>query len=492
MEAKFTVNSSVQYYGENSTVHGVAAIHNSRSKITKCAFVLLMAALLPSMAISIVRTIQSFFSYKVFNTVEKVYVDEIPFPSVTICRNNILSKSQIPVSSYKATQQKLMEMINGNLSLYDMHLFSENLTFALQAEIDNMNVSVSKQPTMVLPYLKDSCLFASSVHCNLSRDFKPTFTSSLNRCYTFHYEEKATYFQRGHGHSFGLQIIMFLNQSDIVPLLGTQEGAGFSIFIHSRGTLPSLGSGNVYVSPGFSALIAIRKTETMLKKHPYPSDCSDGEGILNYFPGNYSSKGCFMSCVLDTIYNLCGYADPIMRMHFETKKFPKTTLKMLQCREKFINEVLLQGGVTSCICPKACKEERFDYSVSQSKWPVDADLPFYKYYAEKIIGIDASNITNEFIAKSLLKVMIYFEDLSVLEFREKAALDEWALIGDIGGHLGFWCGASVFSVFEVIAFLFAVISAALHSSIKKRKCSVSKTEDGELKDENVVYPLPTM
>lgn len=455
MKTDSGVKTAAKFYAENSTVHGVSAVFGSPTKWTKLFFVLLIAVLLPCVLISTYSTMDSFFKYKVLTSIDTDYRDRMPFPSVTICRNHMISLSQLPAPFLNATRQKVSQIINDNATLIDISDFVNNITNALQAEMENMNASFSKKPSMLLPKLKDSCVFASTMPCNLSEDFKPTFPFELDRCYTFHHQKDPKYIQMMNGHLFGLQLVMFLNQSDIVPLIGTREGAGFTIYIHPRGTVPSLINDGIYVAPGFNTLITLTQTEINLKRHPYASNCTDGKGVRNYFPGKYSSRNCWLSCIFDAMHKLCGYADPMIRRYNKHKAFPKTTLEMLQCREKFLLAIV-QGNVTSCVCPKACEEVRYGHSISQSKWPVDADLPVYKYYAEKLLGIDPGLITDEFMRKSILKVVIYFKDLSVLTLREKAQLDSWDLLGNIGGHLGFWCGASVFSVFEFFAFLIAL------------------------------------
>ena len=477
MEEKFSVKTCVKFYADNATVHGITAFYNSPTRRVKFFILLLMAILFPFMVKSIFTTVSSFFMYKVFTSVQKLYFNEMPFPSVTICRNNMLSKSQIPVSTLNRSETELLQLMKSNMSFVRLHEFTKNISLTLLADLENMNVSVPKIPDMILPHLHDACIFSSSIRCNLTRDFKPTFSPSSIQCYTFQYDSKPIYFQRGNGHSFGLQLIMFFNQSDTLPLLGTHSGAGFSVFIHPGGTLPLLGSKNIFVATGFNTLIGIRKKETILKEHPYPSSCSYGEKIRNYFPGPYSAENCRMSCVLDAINTRCGYADPVIRMRLGQTSYPNITFEMLKCRDEYLQEVLRQGKMNSCYCPTACNGETFDYTVSQARWPTEADLPFFKYYVQNAMGHNSTVITDEFIEKNILKVTIYYEELSVQQYVENAVLDEWALISGIGGHLGFWCGASVFSALEFIAFLCSVSFAWVHSRKRSKQNSVGKIEN---------------
>ena len=39
---------------------------------------------------------------------------------------------------------------------------------------------------------------------------------------------------------------------------------------------------------------------------PYPSNCSDGDGIENFFTKRYSEEACQQSCQLRKIYPKCG------------------------------------------------------------------------------------------------------------------------------------------------------------------------------------------
>lgn len=479
MKEEFCLKTLLKNYAEIATTHGIAAIYHTKWTITKIVASLALMILSVLMIMSVTSSFRSFFEYKVFTNVNIKHNQKIPFPSVTICRNNIASRSFMSEAFVDEILQKVEDIKKGHVSLSEVDAFIENATFAMHMEMENSNRTASKHPPMILPNITHACVYASSVRCNITRDFGPTFPfGSLDRCYTFHGGEDILYHQRGGGPDFGLQLLLFVNQSDYIPLVGTENGAGFTVYVHPLKTLPFMGINSISVAPGFYTKIALRLTETISKPYPYPTNCSNGEGILNYIPGDYSQLSCHMSCLFHSVYEECGYTEPVIRGWFKHKTTPMTTLSMLHCRAAIMDAVL-QGKVESCLCPRACKEVAYEPVVSHSKWPVDMDLPIYKALIKYALGRDPENLTDAFVEQNFLKISIYYDEMYSKRYVEKGMMEEVDLVSNIGGHLGFWTGSSVFSVIEWVMFLFALVSLLFTS--KKR--TVSSQEETSEKDE---------
>ena len=484
MKENFTLKTLLKSYAENATTHGVAAIYQTKWTLTRIIASLALMTLFGFMTMAVFSTFQSFFEYKVFTNVQIKDYDKIPFPSITICRNNIASRSFMSEAFIDEILQKVEEIKNGNLSLSDVNAFIENATFAMYLEMENSNKTASKYPPMILPNVTRACFYASSVRCNITRDFRPTFPfGSLDQCYTFHGGNDILYYQRGGGPNFGLQLILYVNQSDYIPLVGTDNGAGFTIYVHAFNALPFIGINSISVAPGFYTKIALRLTETISKPYPHPTNCSNGEGILNYIPGDYSQLSCRMSCLFHSVYKSCGYAEPVIRGWFKNKTTPMTTLSMLHCRAAILDAVL-QGNVGSCHCPRACREVAYEPVVSHSKWPVDMDLPIYRSLTKYALGLDPENLTDNFIEQNFLKVGIYYDEMHSKRFVEKGMMEIVDLASSIGGHLGFWTGSSVYSVMEWLGFLLALVSLLFTTKSRTGSSPQDSIEKDEKKDRN--------
>ena len=82
--------------------------------------------------------------------------------------------------------------------------------------------------------------------------------------------------------------------------------------------------------------------------------------------------------------------------------------------------------------------------------------------SDKDKQIRASNM----IRQNLLRLNVYLEDLSIIEFRQMPAYELADLFADIGGTLGLWMGISVLTVMELIE-LVCRLSMLVFSSEKK-------------------------
>ncbi len=477
MTKKHAVKSLIKNFANRSTTHGVSAIGYGGSIFTRILWALIFLVLLSYMIFTTTTTIISFLKFETVTSISIKHEENMTFPSVTICRNNLVSRSLLPDDFIVMLERKAAELKSNISSAKNAHAFQKNISLSIQLAMENHNLTVPKEPPMLLKAIPDSCLFAQSVLCNVTSDFKPTYKAdSSGRCYTFNSGNGNKYVQFGSGPYFGLSLTLYVNQSDYVPLADNQDGAGFTVYIQKSDTLPFMGMGGVLVAPGHVTRIALSKSELVLKKTPYTSNCSEGDGILNYFPGGYSVISCKISCALHRVFNECGYADPLIKEKLNNASFRETTAEMLQCRDAVIASMLVKRKI--CDCPSACFAELFSPTVSASRWPTDVDLLVFRYMFASALGRDPQNITDNLILGNFAKVNIFYDDLSTHRFVEKETGDVYDLLSDIGGHLGFWTGASLFSVVEALALIVGIFSIVLHKSARKlTAASKNRKED---------------
>ncbi len=489
---KFTTRSLLKQYTENATTHGISAIKNSEWRITKLAFAIILLALFVSMSYSVYKMIDSFFDYKTVTNVSLKSRREIEFPSVSICRNNRISRLYLP-DSYVKLLEDMVERIKSNASYEDHHDLTDNLTLKLRAAMENNNRTVLKEPPMILKHFKDTCLFGKTQHCNISRDFVATYNLTNNgRCYTFNPGEVHKYVQKGSGPSYGLSLILYVNQSDYVPLADNSDGAGFTIYIHRPTTKPFIQVDGILVAPGQVTNVELSKRKVILKSKPYGSNCSD-HVVQNYFPGEYSLLSCKLSCVLHKVMEKCDYVDPLIRGFIHDAKFTNSTVDKIRCRDGIADPTVPVRH--QCNCPLPCVSEHFSSSVSTSKWPANADMEAYKYMLASSIPYDPKNTTDDFVRDNFAKVKVYFGKLILEELEETEMESPYDLVSNIGGQLGFWTGSSIFSIAEVLAlimgFIILIINKTFHGEAIIKDDIKSSTSMETRVDENVFSAYPS-
>ncbi|BFZ08249.1 hypothetical protein BsWGS_11288 [Bradybaena similaris] len=79
--------------------------------------------------------------------------------------------------------------------------------------------------------------------------------------------------------------------------------------------------------------------------------------------------------------------------------------------------------------------------------------------SEKEMAKEASDL----IRQNMLRLNIYLEDLSVVEYRQLPAYGLADLFADIGGTLGLWMGISVLTIMELIELIIRLISLLFNS-----------------------------
>eukprot|EP00795_Rhopilema_esculentum_P011425 gene11425-21625_t len=122
-----------------------------------------------------------------------------------------------------------------------------------------------------------------------------------------------------------------------------------------------------------------------------------------------------------------------------------------------IYNYLIDTNFESCHCQLPCMETKFHKTVSTAKWPPKNDLPAYKALASAAFGLNKSEVTDEFIRNNFLKIDVYFGELSFQKITEVEEFTTVKLISDIGGQMGIWLGASVFSMVELLFLLWQSI-----------------------------------
>ena len=85
------------------------------------------------------------------------------------------------------------------------------------------------------------------------------------------------------------------------------------------------------------------------------------------------------------------------------------------------------------------------------------------------LDVDESTITDDYMRQNFAKISVFYGDVSYTEIEEIPSFTFDQLISDVGGQMGIWIGASVFSILE----LFYLAMQALHYAYAKRSIHAS-------------------
>ncbi|XP_059143117.1 FMRFamide-activated amiloride-sensitive sodium channel-like [Physella acuta] len=287
------------------------------------------------------------------------------------------------------------------------------------------------------------------------------------------------------------------------------HSAGIRVVVHAPGSMPSPVDHGFDIPPGYSSSVGLKALLHSRLPEPY-GNCTEGslQGMHTYRNTFFACLqlckqkliiarcGCKSSALPDlpnVNVSFCGVISNWLGFFMEVRKMnmsepPLVPIPALECEERVQHEVNNDRAYeATCQCYQPCSETSYLKSVSLSYWP----LEFYQVNAvEKFFGIKDNsgkqkfmekafkildkqrNITqtptkklrtapdknqrkeaneaSDYIRQNMLRLNIYLEDLSVVEYRQLPAYGLADLFADIGGTLGLWMGISVLTIMELV------------------------------------------
>ena len=450
---------------ENVTMHGFGRISNTKSLVARLFWLVLMLAFSSLCAYQLLTIISHYFSNSSIIKEETLIVSEIDFPAVTIC-GPAFSKWKLS----RFAEDRNLSIAPSNESLENISIDKER--YGIQfledaiADVENLEKIAIDEDEFLLKKLK-TCRFNED-KCNYTMDFEKLLV--LYRSYCFRFNKHARFKQRRAGYHYGFDIILFLNISDTSEWSFFDIGEAVEIIIQNPSEYPFTGEDGIFGKVGHLSQIDIRKTEIQRLKSPYPSNCTNGENARLLYPGKYTSLNCMESCIAYASAKECNAAvfhnRALMPNANGTLRFHNE--KQIECYSR-VEASVIASKFSSCNCNLPCHETKFYKSASYSQWPATADLPFYKKVLSDSLGLNASRLPDEFVRRNFLKISISFGDMLYRRVTEEKQYTAEGIISDIGGQMGIWLGASMFSIFELFFLLFQFFRSVFRSDGKESK-----------------------
>lgn len=292
--------------------------------------------------------------------------------------------------------------------------------------------------------------------------------------------------------------------------------AGVRAQVHAPNTMPSPADHGFDVPPGYSTSVGLKAILHSRLPHPHGNCTFDNlEGEREYRNTIFT---CLQLCKQRVLVRVCGCKTAALPMYKETdpakgnipfcgsiknwkdksKDFQqeeKVELEPLMCEEKVLENLNNDRSYEkSCGCFQPCHETAYQKSLSLSYWP----LEFYQYnvlqelylmrgipmtsdliqqaydtldnlvkiyapYAMQGIHVDYNTSdlndkirASDLIRQNLIRLNIYLEDLSIVEFLQMPAYELADLFADIGGTLGLWMGISVLTIMELVELILSL------------------------------------
>ncbi|KAI4894114.1 hypothetical protein NFI96_021692, partial [Prochilodus magdalenae] len=305
------------------------------------------------------------------------------------------------------------------------------------------------------------------------------------KCYMFNAAEEGktlrTTMKGGTGN--GLEIMLDIQQDEYLPVWGETEEtafeAGVRVQIHSQAEPPFVHELGFGVAPGFQTFVAtqeqrcpslffitrtiITEQETELTYLPPPWGECVSRTLDSGFFQVYSVTACRIECETRYIVENCN-----CRMVHMPGDSPYCTPEQYKdCAEPALAALSAVEG-SSCVCRNPCNMTRYNKELSMVKIPSKTSA---RYLEKKF------NKSEKYITDNILVLDVFFEALNYETIEQKKAYEVAGLLGDIGGQMGLFIGASILTILELFDYAYEVVKERLLDLLSRDEEEESRGED---------------
>ncbi|XP_037079013.1 degenerin unc-8-like [Pollicipes pollicipes] len=284
---------------------------------------------------------------------------------------------------------------------------------------------------------------------------------------------------RSYGSQSGLRVTLNVDPKRYASLL--TPDVGVRVLIHPPDQLPFPEEKGFSVLPGLTTIVGMRRKRIDRVGPPHGTCRSTAEWGDKT---KYTPTACRKRCQEADIRETCNCADSVnkaLTLGLPSDLPPCNPLTSLEddrCRQRVKSKYA--HGVSTCDCPPACVEDRYDQTVSMN-------LPnkiYYKIIRNITDGYAGGDIcdTSE-ISNNTIRLQLFLEDLSYESIHESAAYSLEALISNIGGLMGLFVGISALTLVEFIEYAMELVTNGCRNC-----CSSSASKRSGIRRVEVLPP----
>ncbi|RXM93610.1 SWI/SNF-related matrix-associated actin-dependent regulator of chromatin subfamily D member 1, partial [Acipenser ruthenus] len=225
-----------------------------------------------------------------------------------------------------------------------------------------------------------------------------------------------------------------------LPENETSFEAGIKVQIHTQDEPPFIDQLGFGVAPGFQTFVSCQEQRLVYLPPPW-GDCKSTPMDSDFFD-TYSITACRIDCETRYLVENCN-----CRMVHMPGDAPYCTPEQYkECADPAL-DFLVEKDNDYCVCETPCNMTRYNKELSFVRIPSKASA---RYLAKKY------NKSEQYIAENILVLDIFFEALNYETIEQKKAYEVAGLLGDIGGQMGLFIGASLLTILELFDYLYEV------------------------------------
>ncbi|XP_030054084.1 acid-sensing ion channel 1 isoform X1 [Microcaecilia unicolor] len=436
-------------FAGDCTLHGAKHIFveggcGVRQVLWACAFLLSLSIFLYQVA----DRVRFYLEYHHVTLLDEQDSNQMIFPAITICNINRFRISQL---SYLDLQ-----------FLGPLVEFSEDVDSGFT--MADVTSDHSQENYEMFHFYDRTCHQLEDMLLNCSFQGKPCTAANFSvvftrygKCYTFNSGQngKPPLISMRGGTGNGLELMLDIQQDEYMPVWGetdeTSFEAGIKVQIHSQDEPPFIDQLGFGVAPGFQTFVSCQEQRLIYLPPPW-GDCKSTPIDSDFFD-TYSITACRIDCETRYLVENCN----CKMVHMPGDASYCTPEQYKECADPAL-DFLVEKDNDYCMCDTPCNMTRYGKELSMVKIPSKASA---KYLAKKY------NKSEQYISENILVLDIFFEALNYETIEQKKAYEVAGLLGDIGGQMGLFIGASILTVLELFDYAYEILR---HKLCRRAKC----------------------
>ena len=427
---------------DHSSLHGLNYIFDKRFTFRRIIWLVATVAALGILVEKVYESTMNYFSYPFITVHTRRYADELPLPAISFCNIN-----DMRMSTLRGT-------------LLDEAIRRKNHSLIADKSAEEI-WNITKQAAHEIHDMILDCKF-NGEPCS-HRNFSEFYWKQGERCFTLNdgKSERGILSVHSAGRGSSLELTINIQHYDYYR---DRSKAGIHLILHDQHETPVRIEGP-RISPGFCTHVQLKEKKYINLPAPYATNC--GEKKLTFFKA-YSKNLCWLDSVTKHVEARCGCKDYFM----PGSNIPVCGIaQLMNCTWPKWEE---HDKEKTFVCPLPCKIYTYGHKLSRSAYPSDAHahylmgkFPVLREAHSKSGGVVRS--AREFLQDTLIRLVIYYDDLSYELIQQKPSYGTLAWLGDVGGTLSLFVGAGVMTYFEFLDFLGMVIYTAFFEKIAEKE-----------------------
>eukprot|EP00112_Aurelia_sp_Birch-Aquarium-sp1_P007798 Seg1852.1 transcript_id=Seg1852.1/GoldUCD/mRNA.D3Y31 product="Acid-sensing ion channel 5" protein_id=Seg1852.1/GoldUCD/D3Y31 len=431
------------------SIHGLPKLITTTSSSKKIFWLICCCVALGSFAYFTINIVQLHFSYETYLSTKVNLKARLNFPAVTFCDTN--HNTLFARSGDVKFQHLPNNCTNINQSDFVTPRNKEYFERACKTFMATSNI------TTMMAYA-DGLKFPDNF----------TFVPNSWPCFTLN--RNATLEQLEADERNGFRAMLFYNESERAswpssPSLGVmEERQGLYVDIHDQAEHIHKLHG-IILPTGFHTHIVIRKITTIRKKKPFHSDCYEDteNGYIKVMTGKHTMSNCLFACMAREVYTKCNDLPSFYRVFMKNSAYPKrnnmTTEEVGSCAKQALkNFSHIENQWKTCNCRVPCEQIDYEAKVTRNPWPQSWQAEYLSRVLSDVTKIPENQIGLELMKKHMIKISIYYDEMTETEITEKELYETAKIVSDLGGQMGMFMGASLLSLIELMVLTCTIFS----------------------------------